>query len=162
MLFVRTAVPADFEWVMEIYHSAQEFMIASGNPNQWRRAHPAPDLIREDIAIGLCKVVCDENGIHGAFAPILGEDPTYLQIFGGAWLNDEPYVTIHRIAGDGVVHGIFRCALDYCKTLSANVRIDTHADNRVMQRLVSENGFQKCGTIYLKNGEPRIAFHLAM
>ncbi len=41
-----------------------------------------------------------------SFAFILGEDPTYQQI-DGAWLNDQPYGTIHRIAGNGKIKGTF-------------------------------------------------------
>ena len=49
---------------------------------------------------------------------------------GGNWLNEEPYLTIHRLAGDGQVHGLFPCALNYCKKISLNIRVDTHADNK--------------------------------
>ena len=69
-------------------------------------------------------------------------------------LNEEPYLTIHRLAGDGQVHGLFSGALHYCK----NIRGDTHADNKTMQRLIEKNGFTKCGTIYAKNGTARIAY----
>lgn len=65
-------------------------------------------------------------------------------------LNEEPYLTIHRLAGDGQVHGLFSCALNYCKNISSNIRGDTHADNKTMQRLIEKNGFTKCGTIYAK------------
>ena len=158
MLSIRNAEEKDFERIMEIYRSAQEYMLRSGNPNQWKRSHPAPALIREDIARHICKVVCDEVGIHGVFALLEGADPTYARIEGGRWLNDAPYLTLHRVAGDGQVHGVFRCAVDYCKTLSPNLRADTHADNKTMQHLLEKNGFVKCGTIYLASGDPRIAY----
>lgn len=143
---------------MEIYHYAQDFMIRTGNPQQWGRTYPDPALIEADIRAGLCKVIFDETGVHGVFALLTGEEPTYAQIENGAWLNDEPYVTIHRIAGDGQAHGLFQCAAEYCKRISANVRIDTHADNRIMQRLIERSGFQKCGVIYVRDGSPRIAY----
>lgn len=143
---------------MEIYHYAQEFMLRTGNPQQWGHSYPDPALIRADIRYGLCKVIFDETGVHGVFALLTGEEPTYAQIENGAWLNDEPYVTIHRIAGDGQVRGLFRCAAEHCKRLSANVRIDTHADNRIMQKLIERSGFQKCGTVYVRDGSPRIAY----
>ena len=40
-----------------------------------------------------------ESGLHGVFAFILGEDPTYGVIEDGQWLSGDPYGTIHRIAG---------------------------------------------------------------
>ncbi len=160
MLNVRKARTEDFDTIMAIYGIAQEFMINTGNPNQWRRSHPAADLIRDDIEKGICHVICDETGIHGVFALCEGEDPTYRYIKDGAWLNDEPYVTIHRIAGDQKIHGILKCAVEYCRTYTGNVRIDTHEDNKVMQGALTRNGFKRCGIIYLLNGDPRIAFQL--
>ena len=99
-----------------------------------------------------------QYGIHGVFALFDGAEPTYKHIEGGNWLNEGPYLTIHRLAGDGQAHGLFSCALDYCKNISSNIRVDTHADNKTMQRLIEKNGFTKCGTIYVKNGTARIAY----
>ena len=83
----------------------------------------------------------------------------YEHIEDGNWLNDKPYLTIHRLAGDGQVHGLFQCVADYCKNISRNIRVDTHANNRIMQKLMEKNGFTKCGIIYVKDGTPRIAYH---
>lgn len=64
---VRLTTEADLERVMEIYHGAQAFMAAHGNPTQWRNAYPTPEIVREDIA--LCRgYVCEENGhLYAAF-----------------------------------------------------------------------------------------------
>jgi len=35
-----------------------------------------------------------------------------------------------------------------------NIRIDTHHDNKIMQRLLQENGFVHCGVIFLTDGSP--------
>ena len=32
------------------------------------------------------------------------------------------------------------------------------SDNSIMQKLIKRNGFKECGTIYLLNGSPRMAF----
>ncbi len=159
MLNVRDALYHDFDRVMDIYRIAQDYMIESGNPDQWGHTYPDPELIKTDIREGRCKVIFDEDGIHGVFAFFKNADPTYGYIEGGSWLNDEEYVTIHRIAGDGKVRGIFPCAADYCKEISDNVRIDTHEKNTTMQHQVEKNGFIRCGIIYLEDGAPRIAYH---
>ena len=161
MLRVRDAAAADFERIMEIYRYAQEFMIRSGNPTQWARRYPDADLIRSDIRQNVCKVIMDGDTIHGVFALFAGEEPTYAQIEDGSWLNDAPYLTIHRIAGDGQAHGLFACAADYCKRICSNVRVDTHADNLIMQGLIQKNGFTRCGVIHVKDGTPRIAYQWA-
>ncbi len=158
MLQIRIGTTGDFDRIMEIYRYAQDFMIRTGNPHQWGHHYPTPELIREDIREGICRILYDDTGIHGVFALLEGEDPTYRYIENGAWLNDEPYVTIHRIAGDGQVHGLVRCAADYCRSMTGNIRIDTHADNKTMQRQLEKNGFVRCGTIYVADGSPRIAY----
>lgn len=158
MLNIRNAEPSDLGRILEIYRYAQDFMIKTGNPTQWGHFYPEEALIRRDIAWNACKVLYDETGIHGVFALFSEPEPTYAEIQEGHWLNDEPYLTIHRVAGDGQVHGLFSCIADYCKGLSSNIRIDTHADNRVMQRLIEQNGFQKCGIISVRDGTPRIAY----
>ena len=134
MLKVRNATMADFEQIMKIYKTAQAFMIRSGNPTQWGHFYPTEALVQSDIRQHVCKVMFDETGIHGVFALFEGEDPTYAYIEGGHWLNNAPYVTIHRLAGDGWAHGFFQCAVRYGKDIRENIRVDTHADNKIMQR----------------------------
>ncbi|MBQ2678154.1 MAG: N-acetyltransferase [Firmicutes bacterium] len=159
MLQVRKATSADFERIMEIYRSAQDHMIESGNPDQWGHFYPAPELVRSDIEEGVSLVITDGEQVYGVFALFSGDEPTYRHIENGGWLNEEPYVTIHRIAGDGRAHGIFRCAADYCKGISSNVRIDTHENNTIMQKQIEKCGFARCGIIYVQDGSPRIAYH---
>ena len=158
MLRVKDAVPEDLERILEIYRFAQDFMIQSGNPTQWGHVYPNPELIASDIRQKVCKVIFDETGIHGVFTLFDRPDPTYGKIEDGAWVNDAPYVTIHRVAGDGQVHGLFQCAADYGKSLCKNVRVDTHPDNLVMQRQITKNGFVRCGIIHVADGSPRIAY----
>lgn len=158
-LFVRKSEEKDIPRIMEIYGIAQEYMIAHGNPSQWGHFYPKEELIREDIRQGISYVVCEEEEIHGVFALCGGEDPTYLKIYEGSWLNDEPYLTIHRTASDGRVHGVVRCVSEFAKGLSDNVRIDTHHNNKTMQSQVLKAGFTPCGIIYVDDGSPRIAYH---
>jgi hypothetical protein len=158
MLTVRKATTDEFDVIMGIYRIAREFMAQTGNPNQWGNSRPAPEQIRQDIQNGICHVVCENDVIHGVFALCEGIDPTYLYIEDGTWPNDETYVTIHRIAGDQQVHGIFTAAMEHCRQYADNIRIDTHRDNKVMQSVLAKHGFKRCGIIYLKNGDSRTAF----
>lgn len=143
---------------MRIYEAAQDFMISSGNPTQWGRTYPAKELIEQDIETGVCHVICDDNVPHGVFALFSGDEPTYSYIENGKWLNDDEYVTVHRIASDVAVKGIFKSAIDYCKGICDNIRIDTHKSNIIMQKLIEKNGFEKCGIVYVRDGSPRIAY----
>ena len=157
-LSIRKAKADDLNRIMDIYRYAQEFMIASGNPTQWGHFYPDEEMIKDDIEKGICFLACDNKEIHGVAALCEGAESSYQYIENGEWLNDDEYVTVHRIAGDGEGHGVFECIIDYCKGKYDNIRIDTHNDNKVMQHLIEKNGFHKCGTIYVFDGTPRIAY----
>lgn len=60
----------------------------------------------------------DKGDIHFVFAFILGADPTYSYIENGNWLSDEPYGTIHRIAGDGMFSGVVKTAVVLCLSIT--------------------------------------------
>jgi len=151
---VRRASPADLERILEIYAHARAFMIENGNPTQWKDGYPRRDMLEEDIQLQRLYVVEGEQ-ICGVFMFTVGDDPTYSHIE-GRWGSDAPYGVIHRIAGIG--GGIFDAALNYCTSRIHHLRIDTHADNKPMQRAVEKAGFTRRGIIYVADGTPRIAY----
>lgn len=154
---VRTAREQDLPRIEEIYAYARDFMAKNGNPNQWGKTNPPSAQLRQDISEQKLFVITDGEAIHGVFYFRIGADPTYGRIDGGVWRSDSPYGTIHRIAGDGS-GGILKTAVAFAEKRIAHLRIDTHADNRVMQSAVTKLGFQRRGIIYLANGSPRIAY----
>lgn len=157
---IRPALPGDIPAILRIYESARAFMRAHGNASQWAGGYPSRATVEEDIRRGECFVMTDgTDAPRAVFAFILGADPTYAVIEGGAWRNDEPYGTIHRIAGDGSVRGVVRRALAFCLQQAGNVRADTHADNLPMQQALLGCGFAYCGVIHLEDGSPRLAYH---
>ena len=93
----------------------------------------------------------------GVFAFLLGPEPNYERI-DGAWRNSLPYGTIHRVASDGRVPGFFGRCMEFCKKQTANLRIDTHEENKVMRHLIEKSGFAECGIIRVEDGSPRIAY----
>lgn len=157
MMTVRLAQERDFSAILKIYDHARRFMAENGNPTQWGMTYPDAQLLREDMEEGHLFVVTDGEMVHGVFSFLVGPDPTYALIEDGAWHSDARYGTIHRIAGDGT-GGVFCACLEYCSGKSDYLRIDTHENNKVMQHVVTKNGFRRCGIIYTDNGTPRIAF----
>ncbi len=161
-LTIRKTEERDIDRVMEIYAVARERMHAGGNVHQWVN-RPYRSTVEEDVRRGTGYVMTDEDGvIRAAFAFILGADPTYALIEDGAWQNDEPYGTIHRIAGDGTVGGVLERAVEFCAKKTGNIRIDTHEDNAPMRHLMDKLGFIRCGIIYVEDDmsdhSPRIAY----
>ena len=156
---VRKAEIEDIDEIMRVTAAAKELMRQRGNLVQWVGDYPGRDLWLSDIDAGNAYVVLDNGRIVAAFAFIFGEDPTYAYIEDGSWPNDEPYATIHRAASDGSQHGIITEITNYCSLRTPNLRADTHEVNTVMKQALINNGFARCGTIYLADGSPRVAFH---
>lgn len=156
-MIVRLTTHQDIPAVMALYENARQFMRDAGNPEQWGKTHPALALVEEDIALGQ-GYVCEENGrLLAAFALILGDDPTY-QVIDGAWRNQRPYGTLHRLASSGdrprMTDEIIRWAFERIP----NLRVDTHEKNLPMQKALLRNGFVYCGTIWVGDGSPRMAY----
>lgn len=156
MYSVRQAQWQDFDRILEIYALAREFMEKTGNPTQWGTNYPPVSMLEEDIPAGNLYVV-EDTAIHGVFAYFTEPDPTYGYIEDGAWLDESPYGTIHRVAADGS-GGVFSAVLKFAAERNPHVRIDTHADNKVMQHVLEKHGFVRTGIIYLEDGDPRIAY----
>lgn len=156
---IRKAQWEDLPRIEEIYANARKFMAETGNPNQWGNTTPVTSLLEDDIRKGDLYVMTYEDTIHGVFYFYIGIDPTYGVIEDGQWRSDSPYGTIHRIAGDGS-GGVLATAVAFGKERIRHLRIDTHEDNKIMQRAIAKQGFQRSGIIHLANGSPRIAYDL--
>ncbi|MCD8372707.1 MAG: N-acetyltransferase, partial [Clostridia bacterium] len=153
----RLATLSDLDKILDIYACAREFMKNTGNPTQWKDSEPSKETLINDIENKNLYVI-EENEIVAAFAFIIGFDATYSYIENGEWLSDEIYGAIHRIASNGKVKGVFSTVISYCEATIKHLRIDTHKDNKIMQHLISEHGFKKCGIIYTSDNTPRIAY----
>ena len=155
---IRMAEEKDLDSILAIYAHARQFMRETGNPNQWGDIHPLRELIEEDIRLGR-SYICEENGEPvGVFAFIVGEDPTYNVIENGQWLSDAPYGTIHRLASNGRAKGVAKACFAFCRAHLPHLRIDTHEDNKIMQKAVADFGFRYCGVIYVRDRSPRLAY----
>lgn len=159
---IRRSSEKDLERIMEIYAYARNFMAEHGNPNQWGPTQwPPASLIHHDILCGTSYVCVHENRIVGTFFYAMGDDiePAYRYIEDGNWLHDGAYGAVHRLAGDGSVRGIGKFCLDWAYRQCGHLRIDTHEDNIVMQKLLKKEGFTHCGTIYVEeDNDPRLAY----
>lgn len=156
-MLVRRAAYDDLDRMKELFECARKYMKEHGNPTQWKNDRPSTSLVLNDIAKSNSYVIEDDNVIVGTFACIKGIEPTYLQI-DGQWLNDDEYVTIHRVASDGSRRGIFNEIIKYCGKFGCDIRIDTHRDNKTMIHLIEKNGFTYCGIIIVDDGTQRMAY----
>ncbi len=155
---IRKSKIEDIPTLLEIAEEARQIMRESGNMNQWTDGYPSLDVFEEDITRNVSYVIEREGTLVATFALIPGPDITYNKIYEGAWLNEDPYYVIHRIASRKGAKGVLKEALDYGFEKTENIRIDTHRDNVIMQHLLRKYGFAYCGIIYLLNGDERLAF----
>ncbi len=161
---IRNSTDRDIPAIMGIIDAAKAFFRENGI-DQWQNGSPNPEIIGNDVKNGESYVVCD-SGIVLATAMIsLRGEPTYAEIYDGAWLNGGPYGVIHRVAVSPSVKksGLASSLVGYAveRTLEkgfSSLRADTHDDNLPMQRMLSKNGFVFCGNIFLADGAPRRAY----
>ena len=111
-MVIRPATEADIPAVLPVFEAAKAIMRADGNHDQWGApGFPGDALLLRDIARGGGYVISSEaeggveKSIVAYFALLPSPEPTYSHI-DGAWLTDEPYGVIHRIASYPEVHGI--------------------------------------------------------
>ena len=158
---IRHTEPREATHLAELFDYSRNIMRASGNASQWVGGYPSADIIARDIRRRVSYVITNGAEIVGTFAFIVGRDPTYEQIEGGSWEDDErPYGTIHRIACSPGHNGIFEACLEWCRRQAASIRVDTHKDNKIMLHLMEKHGFNYRGIIYVADGTPRMAFQM--
>lgn len=156
---IRPTTYGDIDTLQAIFVRARQLMAIDGNPTQWEDGYPDRQQLEEDVLRGVSYVVEQDGEVCATFVFIIGGDPTYDIIEDGAWLdNEQLYGTIHRIASNQRIKGVFDTVLDWCTLHCSNLRIDTHQDNRRMIHLIEKAGFCRCGIIYTRNHSPRIAY----
>lgn len=156
---IREAKPSDISAIMLVMEAAKKIMRSSDNMHQWGDGYPSEAVIYSDMEKHGGFVIEDEGCIVGYFAFLPSPDPTYSKIYDGAWLDDtQPYHVVHRIASYPEAHGIFSSIMNFCFSHDANIRIDTHKDNHIMQHNMIKHGFTYCGIIYIANGDERLAY----
>lgn len=156
---IRKAKKNDIESIMPIYEEAKAKMRAEGNMKQWSAAYPDKAALYIDIARGELYVAEGPEGVYGVFMLSYAGEETY-EVIDGAWLNDERYAVIHRIASKGRGTHLLSDAVEYATKTVDNVRIDTHEDNKTMRMLLKSLGFAYTGIIHLKSGDERRAYQL--
>ena len=160
---IRKAVLEDLPRILELYAQAREFMVKTGNPRQWaRRNWPPEELIKQDISREKCHVCVKEHRILAVFYYDFGLDidPTYRKIEGKGWQNHGPYGVVHRIAAQAG-SGAGKFCIRWAAEQAGSLRIDTHGDNKVMQKVLENLGFDRKGIIYVaEDNDPRYAYEI--
>lgn len=160
---IRKGNTNDIPAIMEIIADAQSLLAGRG-VDQWQDGYPTADIIQQDIARAESYVIEIDRSVAATAVISFAGEVTYNSI-DGAWLNDNSYVVVHRLAvrNYALRSGLARQMMLYAEELALqrgvnNIRVDTHIDNMAMQSLLNNLGFVFCGEITLLSGAPRIAF----
>ncbi|MGG5461394.1 GNAT family N-acetyltransferase [Clostridium sp. B9] len=155
---------SDLNDLVDLIEQAKKFLRENG-VDQWQDGYPYESDLRNDIEEDISYVIDNGNKIIGISSISFDGEKTYENIYEGNWITDDRYAVMHRVA----VHnefkgkGVFSKLLREAEKLAAengvfSIKIDTHVDNIVMQNSLIKNGFERCGIIYLDDGNKRIAF----
>lgn len=162
VLEIRHAGIEDLPQILILYEQARSLMAANGNATQWNNGYPEKRILENDIQKNQLYVGIKNGKIVLVFMFLIGPEPTYEVIEGGSWLRECPYGTIHRLASPGLIaHGgdqVINWCYEQCCQARVDLRGDTHKNNLPMQHIFEKNGFIQCGTIYVYDGSPRIAY----
>jgi len=155
---IRKSTIHDIDEIMDCISFARKLMRESGNNVQWTKGYPSKELMLENIEKGFNYLIINENEVVATFDFIIDDDPNYLLIENGNWLNDEKYAVIHRLASNGKAKGVAQFCFEWCFSRFPNIRIDTHETNLAMQNVLEKLGYKKCGIIYVSDETPRWAY----
>ena len=160
----RKSTREDVPKIMEIISAAKSYMKES-NIDQWQDGYPNEDSINEDINTGRAYVLEDDGKVIATAYLSFDGESDYDKIYDGEWIKNDKFAVVHRVAvsdelkGQGIAGKVFKFIEDICYDKKVyDIKIDTHRDNKSMQRFLTKNGFKKCGIVYLADGAERIGF----
>ena len=155
-------VPAekeDVDRIMEIVDYARKSLRAL-NVDQWQGDYPDRATFEGDIERGELYKLMHGGDLAGFFMLSDREEPTYADITDGKWSSDAPYCVMHRSAiaeeyrGSGLSGYLIKCVEELTRSHGRHyIRIDTHRNNKPMQKLLRSSGYRYRGNILI-TGEP--------
>ena len=157
MIF-RQAGERDLERAVAIMNDAIRRLGEDG-VDQWQHGYPNAERLMCDVKEGIGYVLTEDDGEIVAYgAMVFTGEPAYAEIADGRWLTSEgDYAVVHRmcVAEQKVGKGYGRRFIAEAERVASqskrSMRVDTHADNKVMQHLMPSMGYTYCGIIYFES-----------
>ena len=150
---IELVILDDLNKLMDIYDLARVRMVNEGNLTQWDNREVFKTEIIDYINKKILYKVIENDEIVGYFAYIYDIEHAY-DVIDGKWLNQDKYITIHKIASKynnkGIGGFIIKYVIERCKKEGIyNIKIDTHKNNLSMNKFLTNKGFINCGVISL-------------
>lgn len=162
-LNLRQANLSDADRIWEILQQAIQKR-KEERSNQWQNGYPNMTVVNNDISNSFGYVIENDDNLIIGYVAIINEiEPAYTAIE-GKWLNDDPYIVIHRlaVAQDIKIKGLGTWAMTEIEKVAISknihtIKVDTNFDNVGMLRVFEKLGYHYCGEVYF-DGSPRKAF----
>ena len=166
---LRKTKKDELEFVMMIIEEGREFLKEQG-VNQCQHGSPSRDMIINDINEGI-SYIYEKSGKLVATAMLTTLDEDY-ENYPTFWSENSSYLAIHRLAtaklfrNQGITREFMEAIHLFSKSQNIKfLRIDTHFDNKIMRKFLSNFGFEERGIIKLtmKNildDKERVAYEL--
>jgi len=149
----------DFSTVKKLIRGAKKHLKQQGI-NQWQDGFPNSAALKEDILLGRARILSYGGYSMGYCCLEFNGEKDYETLLSGAWQFPTPYAAMHRVAlskktrGTGASLTLFTLASEECKKAGfQSLRIDTHPDNKKMQRALSSAGFTNIGKVVIRDTE---------
>lgn len=163
-LLFRKAEESDIARIWEIIGQAKAQMNRL-NSRQWDENYPALENIAQDIKSGNGYVFCNKENVVVTYGVISFDGEPAYQVIEGKWLNELPYMIVHRlaVADEMKRQGMAKRFMLQAEEVSREkgiyeFRVDTNYDNQYMLRLIDSLGFEYCGEVYYRGDKVRKAF----
>ena len=166
---LRKTKSTELDEIMLIIEDGREFLQQQGI-NQWQNGSPGKEIIEQDIKNQTSYVYETDRNIV-ATAMITNYDRDY-ENYPTLWSKCDNYLVIHRIAtiknkrNQGIGRQFLSAIVKFAKKENIDyIRIDTHKNNKIMRKFLSNFGFVELGEIKLtmKNNlddKERIAYEI--
>lgn len=135
----------ELEQVMKIIEEGRTFLKEQGI-NQWQHGEPSRETIINDINEGISYVL-EKSGVIVATAMLTTFDEDY-EKYPTLWTANSSYLAIHRIStarelrNQGIAREFMKDIYLLAKSQNINfLRIDTHLNNNIMRKFLSNFGF---------------------
>jgi GNAT superfamily N-acetyltransferase len=152
------------DWILQQIDGCRQQMASHGS-GQWQGKEPSLATIEEDIHQNRFYLLFENDQPCGG-AALMNHEPGYDHLREGHWLNQDPYMVIHRffIAPSYQGQHLSPLLLDQLEQLVQqrhiiNVRLDTHALNQPMRGLLMKQQYQEVGKAWLPQAGERLVYH---
>ncbi len=164
---LRPCNTKDLSAIKGLICGAKKHLKQQGIP-QWQDGFPDTAILKEDISLSRARLLSYGGANLGYCCLEFSGEKDYEEITQGAWSTPLPYAAIHRVAlskksrGTGISHTLFALAAEECKKAGfQSLRIDTHPENKKMQRALSAAGFTRVGCVTVR-GTNMFAYERAL